>query len=312
MCTILTVSRKFFTTHEEETLRRINNDAISNDDGWSLITVGRRADEVTVLKSLYLDDILAVIKNNKSWRRFFLHSRMATTRALGLDACHAFSASNGWFVMHNGSLSHKKARRFPVDSELIAALIKDYGPDTTTSFLRENESYANCFLVNPESGKYRIVRLTSGSLYTDGKGNYSSRDFADIKKAVPTKSYYDHSIKLKIAPFRRYTYDYSGTGGGGNNYLSRHYGQNSSTYVPPSAKPASATGSGGSRPATTPPSNNSTVPNMVNNPTKFTTMAKGLHVRQLPDGKTEIKNPNSAPKRESWSTVKTKKKGKAS
>lgn len=283
MCTIMTFSRKVFDSHKKDILDRMDRDAYINNDGWSLMLLGRRKNEVSIFRSLNLDDIKSMIEASTTWRRFFLHARAATTSYVGLDQCHGFSAAGQLYVMHNGILRHQESKKFPVDSELIPSIIARYGEEAATSFLLKQEDYANCFFINPNSGHYRVVRLRSGNLYTDGKGNFSTHLVATARTSVKENTFVDFKVNLKDVPLSSY---------GG-------YGMNSGDYW--SRKAAGSRKGRATRVAknTTPPKTQTvskkdgTTPPLTNSPTDFREVAKGLHVKVGHDGKMEIKNPNA-------------------
>lgn len=201
MCTIITVSRAFFEANKQDVLNRINSDGVSNDDGWGLVLLGDRPANTISVKSLELDTIKHLIENTK-WNRMFLHARFSTTSTKGIFGCHNFTTvgnglkenvKNGsWIVQHNGILKSKESNNYLVDSMYIPEVLRLHGLRATKGYLTSNENYANVFLINPQSGMYVVTRASSGSLHTDGNGNYSTGVIGPINSPVPHNSATDH------------------------------------------------------------------------------------------------------------------------
>jgi len=199
MCTILTVSNEFYLENKEGVLSRIQRDSAFNNDGWAMVLLGKYPDQTVVIESLDQEVITDMITSNQSWTRMFLHARAATTTSTGIFGCHNFSTvgfgrknpdkeSSHWVVQHNGILHHKKSDLYMVDSMLIADFIAQKGIPETIDYLTEYETYANVFLINPETGEYIVTRAVTGSLHTDNAGNYSSQPVGSINIPVSLKT----------------------------------------------------------------------------------------------------------------------------
>lgn len=184
MCTIMTFDRKTFDENRDAIVKQLAEDVTRNNEGFSLILAGASNKEVSVLRSMTILPIVELICNSE-WKRFWLHCRFATTTAVGINQTHAFQGGE-WHVMHNGYIQHPKAGQFKVDSELIPKVISDYGVGAAIGLLLHQESFANVFLVNLYTGTWYVVRCSTGSLYTDGKGNYSTNKIenTEIQNAV--------------------------------------------------------------------------------------------------------------------------------
>lgn len=201
MCTILTVDRFFYQNNKQEVDERIESDAISNDDGWAVVLLGRNRSETVLTQSLELSAVQSAIET-VPWTRMFVHSRLATTSTSGIFGCHNFTTvgdglkvnvENGyWIVQHNGILKSPMARHYMVDSMIIPEMIRSSGIEKTIKYLVEEESYANVFLINPLLGQYIVTRSETNSLYTDQKGNYSTNKVGTIEHPVPNRSSHVH------------------------------------------------------------------------------------------------------------------------
>jgi hypothetical protein len=63
------------------------------------------------------------------------------------------------------------------------------GMDYAIDYLNNTESFFNTFFIEPECGEYTVVRLQSGTLYKDSKGNYSTK-LIDGLATIPVPSGY--------------------------------------------------------------------------------------------------------------------------
>lgn len=212
MCTILTIDREFFDVFKDSVLERITKDAVSNDDGFGLILLGKTKRGTIVTQSIDLETIKTLI-NNVPWERMFLHSRMSTTSTSGIFGCHNFSsvgegksqftakglriAKENWLVQHNGVLRDAESRKYMVDSMYIAEVINKQGLQAALTYINTKEDYANVFLVNPDNGRYFMSRSSTGSLHTDGYGNYSTHPLEIINQPVKDRTITEHHHKFE-------------------------------------------------------------------------------------------------------------------
>ena len=56
------------------------------------------------------------------------------------------------------------------------------------------DNYANVFVVDTDTDTYSVIRLATGSLYTDGNGNHSTHPLATIIKPVDQWSVASHEL----------------------------------------------------------------------------------------------------------------------
>lgn len=180
-------------------IQHIRKDAVGNDDGFALVTSGLQSINAMVMRTMEIEPIINFLMASGSWERFWLHSRYATTSTVNLSTTHAFEVDS-YFVMHNGVLSHSKAKGRDVDSRLIPDLIRAGGVDVATKFLLDNEKYANVFIIQPESGEWKVLRLERGTLYTDAYGNYATNTLLDIYKPVENNSITNHDEQVVQLP----------------------------------------------------------------------------------------------------------------
>ena len=174
MCTIMTFDYDTFKANSAAIELQIRDDALFNNDGWSLLING---DEPTLLKTLSLELVLKML-NATTFNRFWLHSRYATTRAHGLVHTHGFSGGD-WLVFHNGVLTSDESRAFPVDSQLIAARVQELGALPGLQSL-SHERYLNAFVVNTNTGQWYVSRHVTNDLFTDGACNYSTNQIPTV------------------------------------------------------------------------------------------------------------------------------------
>ena len=177
MCTLLTVSAGLWSRALENHIRR---DAENNPHGFSLLLLSEYGAE-TILRSMDINVILSTLRNSE-WTRMFLHSRYATQGSVRLDNTHGWS-EDGVFYMHNGCLTSKDSWSYEVDSQAIGEWIKYGGIDRALAELR-SEMFANVFMIDVNDEYFVVSKSASGSLYTDGQGNYATVPFADICSPV--------------------------------------------------------------------------------------------------------------------------------
>lgn len=179
MCTLITTD-----TNSPELEKRIRADAVSNSDGWSLLMLDKNGTH-TFTRTLSLETLVNLI-NGQPWARIFLHSRFATQGSKKLQNCHGWDA-DGYFYFHNGVLRSPEARVYAVDSQLIGKWLRKHGARETMTQL-VSESFANVLVCSIDKSEYWAFHSRGGSLYADGKGNFSTNAFGDIN--IPCKS--DH------------------------------------------------------------------------------------------------------------------------
>lgn len=184
MCTLLTVSSDAYTRAVEA---RIKADARDNPDGFALLLVDSLG-AVTITRTLDHNVVLLLLEHT-AWTRMFLHSRWATQGQVTLDNAHGW-AREGVFYMHNGSIQARESALFPVDSQAIGEWLCA-GVSTALSEL-QYEPYANVFLVDTNEEYYAVSRSDVGTLFTDGRGNYSTNKVGAVRRAVPRGTQHEH------------------------------------------------------------------------------------------------------------------------
>jgi predicted glutamine amidotransferase len=126
------------------------------------------------------------------YNRVFIHTRYATQGKSALQNCHGWN-SGSTYVFHNGSIRSKIADKFEVDSMAIKYWLDTYGLDETLDRL-ENEPFANVFLVDLDKSFFVVSRSMTGSLFTDGNGNYSTNSFDNITMPVSQQYFKSHDF----------------------------------------------------------------------------------------------------------------------
>jgi hypothetical protein len=172
-----------------------------NSEGWTLIGIDPACSENDIkFSAMRVNQIGTVIdtffacSSNES--RIFLHARAATTRSVGIAYNHGFDNGIGTMIMHNGIIEN--SRRLSVDSFNLIDFSDE--PEEMLEQLQANgETFANIFLINQELGGYGIVRLKTGTLYTDGKGNYSTNKLCDIDQPVLEYSWEQHEFSQRYS-----------------------------------------------------------------------------------------------------------------
>lgn len=216
MCTIITVNGNYSA---KDLLSRAKTDAKGNPHGFACLTV--KDGEYSLSRGMDYDQLFAIIEHVK-FDRIWIHTRMATQGKHSLANCHGWS-TDGQIVMHNGFINGKEADAKPVDSMAINEWLNTGGVDNAMIKLRKN-SYANVFVIDTVADQYHIHRSKTGSLHTDGKGNYSTNVMPGITKKVSEMSFVTRTTQsTKVA---KYASDwYKGTG-----YKDWHEETTSSAY----------------------------------------------------------------------------------
>lgn len=178
MCSIITIKQGSLKLERLE--KYLSKESFSNDDGMSLLVQDKKG-KMTALRTFNLDLIMAVLKGME-WSRMWMHMRAATQGEVNIRNTHGWMTTDGTAIMHNGILWDKDAYKFNVDSELIVDWVEQLGIDFALEMLKE-ESYANVFLIK-NLGDYYVSRTKSGTLFTDGNGNFSTNQVGQINKPV--------------------------------------------------------------------------------------------------------------------------------
>ena len=192
MCTIMTFDNSF---DKQVLVNHILEDSLSNADGYSLLMV-LTSGKPMVLRSMDVDAIVDAVWYME-WERVFIHTRYATQGEALLQNTHGWN-SDGTFVMHNGYIAHPDSENFEVDSQ---AIVHWLGKHTRKKSVKKilAESYANVLLVDTETNDYVVVRSKSGSLFTDGHGNYSTNPVGTVTMEVLAGHVKEYPLGL-IAP----------------------------------------------------------------------------------------------------------------
>lgn len=190
MCTIMTVSKEVWS---EEIEKQILTDSYTNSDGFALLLFTEQGAH-TILRSFSVEAVLELL-NSLPWSRMFLHCRYATKGGVSLENIHGW-ANQGVFYMHNGAIAAPESALFAVDSQAIGEWLEG-GVDTATKELQA-EPYANVMLIDTRSNYYVVNRSKGGTLFTDGRGNFSTNRVWPMIRRVPKRS--QRSFTMTIAP----------------------------------------------------------------------------------------------------------------
>lgn len=178
MCSIITVNKETLSLRKLE--KYLLRESTVNNDGMSLLLQSETG-ELTALKTFDLNTIMVLLETT-DWQRMWMHMRAATQGEVTLRNTHGWMTSNGTTIMHNGILFDKDSYKFNVDSELIVDWVETCGIELTLELLL-TENYANVFIIE-NLGDYYVSRTKSGSLFTDGKGNFATNQIGRINQAV--------------------------------------------------------------------------------------------------------------------------------
>lgn len=203
MCTVITVDQSI---NKQSVIERIISDSMSNSDGFAMLMIQLDGTPLFI-QSMNTDPIIGLIEI-MDYKRIFIHTRYATQGIAALHNTHGWN-HNGTYVFHNGSIRSKISERFSVDSEAIRYWLEFYGIDETIDKLHD-EPFANVFLVNTVDGNYIVHRSMTGSLFTDGNGNYSTHAFDAITTPVAEYTVTDHDLDLsKPTEYRWDSWDFN-------------------------------------------------------------------------------------------------------
>jgi hypothetical protein len=186
--------------YNSKIVQRIRSDSIYNGDGFTLMLVN----DFGVPMQLRTMDIRAVyaLLDEIPWRRMFLHSRAATQGSRTLENTHGWVTKDGTYYMHNGILQNAHSKSFAVDSQWIGHQLERRDINGAIKAL-QSEPYANVFFIHPASSWYCVYRSEVGTLFTDGRGNYSSSRVGKINKLVPDYSWETHDLPKPPHSYKR-------------------------------------------------------------------------------------------------------------
>lgn len=233
MCTLMTLSKEFFDANRSAVNQRIRSDQFHNDDGSALILVDDKHVVLMNLASMDITPILMIL-NSRPWARMFLHQRMATGGSPIVGNCHGWATRDDGavHVMHNGILHTPDSVGCAVDSQAILTWLEQLKWKDALGKI-EDEWYANVFLIINGRG-HTIIRSETGSLVTDGLGNFSTNYVTGLHHEVPVGAFGTGAVTLTwkmihaaedkararmAAPSRHMAYTSTGSGGGGELWV---------------------------------------------------------------------------------------------
>lgn len=216
MCTLMTIDKSLYT---KKVIKRIEKDMEWNPHGYSLLTITDKG-VASIVRTMDPNLIFAVLDRG-DWQRMFLHCRMATQGAKELENTHGWENA-GVFYMHNGCLRDPMSRAFPVDSQLIGYKLETENMPAILKWLN-TESFANVFFINVTHAWYQVYRSETGSLHTDGNGNYSSNQVSVMRSRVIPKTV--KSFDLPKKPYRAPWWDRPTAIGNASSYLRTEKGR---------------------------------------------------------------------------------------
>jgi hypothetical protein len=191
MCTIYTFDKQTYKDYKKDLETVITLDNAYNNDGLSLVCLDPSNESNDLVIKTFnlgwvlfaLDDFMTVCGPEG---RVWLHQRAATGFNVNLGTVHGFTDRLGNILMHNGILQHSSRSLYTVDSfSLIDTLPTNSALASLMALARMNEHFANIFIIRPSDYTYGVIRRTTGRLYTDGEGNYSTNPVGKIDKPVP-------------------------------------------------------------------------------------------------------------------------------
>lgn len=197
MCTILTTDKI-----TDNILNRIAEDHQYNPHGLSVVTYDGVNYEI--LKTLDLNTVLTILRS-REYKRIFVHTRNATTWSRGVNATHGFIQGD-YVYFHNGIFRSRGALQYPVDSMMLGDVLRMTAPDNIQKTLSAlGETFANIMIVDTKLDKYHVIRQSTGSLFTDNQGNYSTNPVDDINIPVPENT--AEAFPLRIVPVHTFRFN---------------------------------------------------------------------------------------------------------
>jgi hypothetical protein len=166
-------------------------DFASNPHGSTMLGIDALGDGSTLVsKNSSLVREVTQFFDDVPHGRVFLHYRYATGIYVGLAHNHVIPSFDGKFYLHNGVIEN--TYNYTVDSFNLVHMA-DNALDLLDNLLDLGETFANIFIVDPVFG-YGVVRLRTGSLFTDSVGNYSTNPIARICEPVERNSANEHDF----------------------------------------------------------------------------------------------------------------------
>ena len=205
MCTILTVDLAAYIHSAADIIDRIYQDNSRNRDGLALVALDPDCpDNDLILKTFNVE---LIVKSIDSFfetavsldARIFLHQRMATGSSIHVGTMHAFGDMTGNIIMHNGifrsAYDSTGSDVYAVDSfAMIDYMGFDNADEVLQALLQLKEHFTNLFIIRPDCYTYGVVKLRTGTLYTDGLGNYSTHPVAGLDLAVLDLTASEHRL----------------------------------------------------------------------------------------------------------------------
>jgi hypothetical protein len=142
-----------------------------NDHGSAAIFIDAFGDH-SIIRAMDFDIILDMMTINDKWEKVIIHQRYTTQGDPTLNNTHLWQVGNFWYC-HNGVLSDKRADKVEVDSMVIGECLERGDVWEAISYC-QSEDYANVFIVNLVEREFIVTRSKTNTLFTDGKGQYST------------------------------------------------------------------------------------------------------------------------------------------
>jgi hypothetical protein len=196
MCQIHTITKQSYEDNTDAINLHLEGAAECNPHGHAALFINDLG-EHTLIRTMNYDVIKNMMLLDNEWERVVIHQRYTTQGETNIMNTHMWQVGS-MFYCHNGILKSPEKDGFAVDSQLIGHYLES-GYWNGLQFC-QSEEYANVFIVDIETRKMTVSRSKTNTLFTDGKGQYSSTVLVGIIDIpVPTNSI--RIIDLDIADY---------------------------------------------------------------------------------------------------------------
>jgi len=185
MCQIHIVKREEWNKEQEIYEKHLTAGARANPHGSAALFINEDG-EHSLIRAMDFEVILDMMVLT-NWDTVVIHQRYTTQGASTLANTHMWQVGD-FLYCHNGVLKSEESAAYRVDSNIIGAYLEDGNIWDALAYC-QSEEYANVFIVNLVDKRLWVTRSQTNTLFTDGKGQYSTRSLAGrITNAVPKNS----------------------------------------------------------------------------------------------------------------------------
>ncbi len=200
MCQIHIINKATYDAEPRLISSHLESGSIMNNHGCSALFINADG-EHTLMRGMDFDAISGFMAVYDEWETVVIHQRYTTQGKANINNTHLWQVGD-FFYCHNGVMRARESNQYPVDSQLIGNFLEDGNVWDAIAYC-QSEDYANVFIINLEMKSIWISRSISHTLYTDGRGQYSTDKLPGIIE-IPVPQGSVQSIDLDITTYCKY------------------------------------------------------------------------------------------------------------